>query len=35
MTHDCWDIAPGLEDHDGVTQTSDVCLEIMQRVNSA
>jgi sugar phosphate isomerase/epimerase len=27
-------ITLGLEDHQGVTQTSDVCLEIMQRVNS-
>jgi len=27
-------ITLGLEDHEGVTQTSDVCLEIMQRVNS-
>jgi sugar phosphate isomerase/epimerase len=24
----------GLEDHEGVTQTADVCIEIMQRVNS-
>lgn len=24
----------GLEDHEGVTQTADVCVEIMQRVNS-
>ena len=27
-------ITLGLEDHEGVTQTSDVCLEIMQRVGS-
>jgi sugar phosphate isomerase/epimerase len=27
-------ITLGLEDHEGVTQTSDVCLEIMQRVDS-
>ncbi len=27
-------IALGLEDHGGVTQNADVCLEIMQRVNS-
>jgi sugar phosphate isomerase/epimerase len=27
-------ITLGLEDHEGVTQTSDVCIEIMQRVNS-
>jgi sugar phosphate isomerase/epimerase len=27
-------ITLGLEDHEGVTQTADVCLEIMQRVNS-
>src|SRR6185437_9232621 len=27
-------ITLGLEDHSGVTQTADVCLEIMQRVNS-
>jgi sugar phosphate isomerase/epimerase len=26
-------IVLGLEDHEGVTQTSDVCIEIMQRVN--
>jgi sugar phosphate isomerase/epimerase len=26
-------IVLGLEDHQGVTQTSDVCIEIMQRVN--
>lgn len=27
-------ITLGVEDHEGVTQTADVCLEIMQRVNS-
>ena len=27
-------IVLGLEDHDGVSQTADVCLEIMHRVNS-
>jgi sugar phosphate isomerase/epimerase len=27
-------IVLGLEDHEGVTQTADVCVEIMQRVNS-
>ena len=27
-------ITLGLEDHEGVTQTADVCLEIMQRVSS-
>jgi sugar phosphate isomerase/epimerase len=27
-------ITLGLENHEGVTQTSDVCIEIMQRVNS-
>ena len=27
-------ITLGLEDHEGVTQTSDVCVEIMQRVDS-
>lgn len=27
-------ITLGIEDHEGVTQVSDVCLEIMQRVNS-
>jgi sugar phosphate isomerase/epimerase len=27
-------ITLGLEDHEGVTQTADVCLEIMHRVNS-
>jgi len=27
-------ILMGLEDHDGVTQSADPCLEIMQRVNS-
>lgn len=27
-------ITLGLEDHQGVTQTADVCVEIMQRVNS-
>jgi sugar phosphate isomerase/epimerase len=27
-------ITLGVEDHDGITQTADVCLEIMQRVDS-
>ncbi|MBS1805865.1 MAG: sugar phosphate isomerase/epimerase [Acidobacteria bacterium] len=27
-------ITLGLEDHDGVTQSADACLEVMQRVNS-